>query len=490
MASLLSDPTDIVVAGGGPAGATVSRLLAGLGFRVVLLEKARFPRYQIGESLPPSILSLLDFLGLRQCVEGAGFLRMPGHTALWGSPHPRTSYYSEDHTRLGFQVWREEFDRLLLEEARKGGVWVQEGVAVERVEWEGGVRVFFRGLSDLRGEVRASFFVDATGRSGILARQGLRQRDGAFQTLALTAYWQGALGPEGRDFANTLVEAYPDGLVWSVPLHNGLRNVTLLVDWQEGAKIRREGLGRFYTAELKKAPYVLALLEHARVVCPPKALDASLYTARSFGGKGFLLVGDAGFFLDPLSSEGVHKAMASATTAAVVVNTILKRPSMAQHALRFYEEGQRASYLSHYYEAARYYREEGRWPDRPFWRKRSQAAKQDPTPPGSRPAPPLERFRPLSSLRLAPGVFIEKRAVVEGPYVELREVVLTPQNPRGFRFLGGVCVPFLLALVAELKEVPRVISAYVRAFGSCSPEQVAQVLARLYQDGVLEAGEG
>ena len=104
--SQILNGADVVVAGGGPAGATISRLLVGLGFRVVLLEKAHFPRHQIGESLPPSILPLLDFLDLRALIEGAGFLRMPGHTVLWGDSHPRTSYYSEDHTRLGFQVWR------------------------------------------------------------------------------------------------------------------------------------------------------------------------------------------------------------------------------------------------------------------------------------------------------------------------------------------------------------------------------------------------
>ena len=95
----LPPSADIVVAGGGPAGATISRLLAGFGFRVVVLEKHRFPRHQIGESLTPSILPILDFLGLRARVEAAGFLRMVGHTVCWGSPQPRTSYYSADYTR-------------------------------------------------------------------------------------------------------------------------------------------------------------------------------------------------------------------------------------------------------------------------------------------------------------------------------------------------------------------------------------------------------
>ena len=121
---------DVVIAGAGPAGTTACYLLARLGFRVLLLDKSEFPRYRIGESLTPSILSVLDFLQLRTTVESGGFLRMPGHTVCWGSPEPRTGYYSPDKSRMGFQVWRESFDSLLLENARRlagfAGVSLQE----------------------------------------------------------------------------------------------------------------------------------------------------------------------------------------------------------------------------------------------------------------------------------------------------------------------------------------------------------------------------
>jgi len=480
---------DIVVAGGGPAGATISRLLAGFGFHVVVLEKHRFPRHQIGESLTPSILPILDFLGLRARVEAVGFLRMVGHTVCWGSPQPRTSYYSADHSRCGFQAWREDFDSLVLDHARSGGVQVVEGQAVDSVQMEGGTGVTLR---TPQGQIEASFFVDASGHTGVLARQGLRQRDGIFQTLALTGYWQGATGPVGIDFANTLLETYADGLMWSVPLHNGLRNVTFLVDWQEGTRIRQAGLEQFYLATLQKVPYVSGFLQDARLVGPPRAFDASWYTASAFAGERFLLVGDAGLFIDPLSSEGVHKAMASAITGAVVVNTILRRPAMTRHAISFYEETQRATYDSHYRQSARYYQEEGRWIDHPFWQKRAQAQVQ-----GSRfkvqglEDSALRTPHSVSHLRLAPGVTIEQRPVIEGPYVELREVVVAPPYPRGVRFLQDVCVPTLLRLVEAHGAVADVIAAYLNCPEGrrCPPESVRQVLARLYQEGVLTATE-
>src|SRR5262249_10295234 len=155
---------------------------------------------------------------------------------------------------------------------------------------------------------------------------------------------------------------------------------------------------------------------------PPRAFDASWYTASAFAGERFLLVGDAGLFIDPLSSEGVHKAMASAITGAAVVNTILQRPAMTGHAIGFYAEGQEATYTAHYHESARYYREEERWLDRPFWQRRSQAQFQVPSSKFQVPNPAQPGVRQpqsISHVGWAPGVTIAPRAVIEGPYVEL-----------------------------------------------------------------------
>ena len=131
--SCVATKPDVVIAGAGPAGSTAGYLLAGLGFRVLLLDKAEFPRYRIGESLTPSILPVLDFVKLRQPVESGGFLRMRGHTVCWGSAEPRTGYYSPDKSRMGFQVWRESFDTLLLENAcRQKGIEVKLGSGRQR----------------------------------------------------------------------------------------------------------------------------------------------------------------------------------------------------------------------------------------------------------------------------------------------------------------------------------------------------------------------
>jgi flavin-dependent dehydrogenase len=482
---------DVVIAGAGPAGSTACYLLAGLGFRVLLLEKSEFPRYRIGESLTPSILPVLDFLKLRQTVESAGFLRMPGHTVCWGSPEARTGYYSPDKSRMGFQVWRESFDTLLLENARcQKGVEVKLGTGVNEVNIDRrGVTVH----AARQGPIRTRFFIDATGHAGVLARQDLRQRDPDFKTLAVTGYWRDAAAPAGDDFGNTLLEAYENGVVWSVPLHNGLRNVTVLVDWSQGRRIRELGLRDFYLAEMARLSYVSKYLGAACLPVAPRVSDATLYTARQFAGERFLLLGDAGLFIDPLSSEGVQTAMASAITGAVVINTILSRLAATASALTFYRDAQNNAYSTHYRQSAEYYDQERRWPDSIFWRRRSgllasaHRAGANGNGRGAALKPPSE----VSHVRLAPDVRIERRPVLEWPYVEAREVLVTDSNARGLRFLHNVCVPALLREIKKKPAVTDIVAGYLkRREGKNSDSgMVRAALVRLYRDGVLIAIE-
>jgi len=242
--------------------------------------------------------------------------------------------------------------------------------------------------------------------------------------------------------------------------------------------------------ELRKAAYVSGFLADAHLPRPPQVFDASLYTARQFVAGRTLLVGDAGLFIDPLSSEGVRKAMASAITGAVVVNTILQRPAMRSQATELYEAGQRDTYHSHYQQSARYYAEEGRWPDRPFWQHRCPRLEPDAGPVApQQPSTAFSPFdsQPVSHLMVTPDLHIQEQPVIEGSYVELRPAVVTPRYPRGLRFLSGVNVPTLLRCVQTQRAVVDILDAYQRhPDGRQSPPaQVRQVLAQLYQEGLL-----
>jgi len=482
---------DVVIAGAGPAGSTAGYLLAGLGFRVLLLEKSEFPRYRIGESLTPSILPVLDFVKLRQQVESGGFLRMSGHTVCWGSPEPRTGYYSPDKSRMGFQVWRESFDTLLLENARRQkGLEVKLGVGVNEVVIDRrGVTIH----AARQEPIRTRFFVDATGHAGVLARQDFRQRDPDFKTLAVTGYWRNAAAPTGDDFGNTLLEAYENGVVWSVPLQNGLRNVTVLVDWSQGRRIRELGLRDFYLSEMNKLSYVSKFLSTACLPAAPRVSDATLYTARQFAGERFLLLGDAGLFIDPLSSEGVQTAMASAITGAAVINTILNRPAAAANALIFYRDAQNNAYSTHYRQSAEYYDQERRWPDSIFWRRRSgllasaQAAGANGNGASAALKPPTE----VSHVRVAPNVRIERRPVLEWPYVGAREVLVNESNARGLRYLHNVCVPSLLKEIRKKPAIVDIVAGYLnrREARNADSGMVRAALVRLYREGALIAIE-
>src|SRR5262245_24411199 len=177
---------DVVVVGGGPAGAVSATLLADAGHRVLVLERERFPRYHIGESLLSATLPILDAVGATAAIERHGFLRKPGGTFLWGrQPEPWSFFFREDPGGRphAYQVVRAEFDHLLLENARAHGVDVREEHAVVRVETDGDRPVVH--ARDVHGaELRLAprFVVDASGQAAVIGRaRGLRRFDEFFK---------------------------------------------------------------------------------------------------------------------------------------------------------------------------------------------------------------------------------------------------------------------------------------------------------------------
>ena len=177
---------DVAVVGGGPGGSAAATLLAQQGWRVVLLEREQFPRPHVGESLLPASLPILRDLGVLEAVAAAGFVRKLGATMVWGAdPDPWSWYFRETNRSYphSYQVERDRFDQLLLENAAAAGVDVRQGERVSSVEFlGGGVR-----LQAESSPVAARFVVDASGQAGLLARQlRLRQNDAFFRTWRST----------------------------------------------------------------------------------------------------------------------------------------------------------------------------------------------------------------------------------------------------------------------------------------------------------------
>jgi len=317
---------DVVVIGGGPSGATTATLVARQGFRVRLLERDRFPRYHIGESLIPETFWVLDRLGMLPRLRNGRFVEK--HSVQFVTEHGKLSepfYFADYKPHESAQTWqvtRDEFDRGMLDNAREHGVDVQEGVRVLEVLFENGRAVGVRAVDEagVEREIRASVVVDAAGQSCLIQdRLGLREWDPVLKKAAIWTYWKGARRDVGRDAGATLVMQTKGkiGWFWVIPLQDDLTSVGVVAPFDHLFKGRdaRE-LEQIYFEEVQRCPGVQPRIEAAERVGPFRAAKEYSYRSRQVAGDGWVLVGDAFGFLDPLYSSGILLALVSGARAA------------------------------------------------------------------------------------------------------------------------------------------------------------------------------
>ena len=368
--------TDVVVIGGGPGGSTVATMLARQGMDVLILERDRFPRHHVGESLLPASVPVLEELGVLPAVQGAGFLPKWGATMVWGKEGtPWSWYFRETNQRYphSYQVWRPQFDQLLLDNSRANGVEVREGHrALDVIIRDGRAAVVRYSTEDgVEGTVDARFVVDASGQSGLLAHKfDSRQWDPFFRNLSVYGYFSGAGRLPPPDDTNIFIESYPNGWLWCIPLHTEWSSVGAVVDsaiGQEG--IRRRGLQGFLTEQIRQAPYTAEMLQQAELALGPFIVKDWSYTSTQFAGDGYVLVGDAACFVDPLFSSGVHLALMAGVLAAAYVTTALKDPELGKASGQVYQELYLKEY-SHFREMARLFYSSNLASDSYFWEAR------------------------------------------------------------------------------------------------------------------------
>ncbi|MGH8474442.1 MAG: NAD(P)/FAD-dependent oxidoreductase [Methylococcales bacterium] len=339
---------DAIVVGGGPGGASTATVLAMKGRRVLLLEKERFPRFHIGESLLPAAWDSWNRLGVTADIEAAGFTVKQGvnfgmfqsntDIVLLTAEFPE--YFQRPYT---FHVERSHFDRILLDNARRCGVEVREGWRVTDVMFDGtraaGIMAGASGTAPRM--IHAPVIVDATGRACLIARKfGWRRPDPALNKFVHFTHFTGAYRRHNEDArfddsTMTDIHTIEDGWVWYIPLAGDVVSVGAVLDakWAR----RRKGPQPRFDAAIANCPTIARWLEGARQKLEMQTISNISYLNDRFVGEGFVLVGDASMFVDPIFSAGVTLALRGGIFAADAIDDALTAGDVSAARLEPYE---------------------------------------------------------------------------------------------------------------------------------------------------------
>jgi flavin-dependent dehydrogenase len=339
---------DVFVVGGGPAGATTGALLAERGFRVIVVDKDRHPRFHIGESLLPHNLPLFDRLGIREQVELSS---MQKYGIEFVSPyHGKSVTYDfagalDKRFPYSFQVRRSTFDHLLLKNAAAKGAEVIEGCRVTSIAFPGGGHPRIEGCDD-DGRPRrwtAAFVVDASGRDTLLAAQlDVKERNPRNNSAAIFGHFTAARRLPGKAEGNISVVWFDHGWFWFIPLSDGTTSVGAVCP-AAFFKNRGADLQTFFMSVIASCPEIADRLQDAQLIGPVSATGNYSYGAKQASGGKFILVGDAFAFIDPVFSTGVYLAMSMAFRGADAVEACLRKPERSARVLRNYDAAAKAA---------------------------------------------------------------------------------------------------------------------------------------------------
>jgi FAD-dependent halogenase len=354
---------DVVVIGGGPGGSTLATLVAMQGHRVVVLEKEKFPRWQIGESLLPSTVhGVCRLTGVADQFAQAGFTVKRGGTQRWGAnPEPWTFSFSVSpkmtgQTSYAYQVERSKFDKILLDHARAKGADVREECSVSGIISDAD-RVRGVSYTDAEGkacEILAKYVVDASGNKSRTYKEvgGTRKYSEFFRSLALFGYFEGGKRLPSPYSGNILSAAFDSGWFWYIPLSKTLTSVGAVVRWEMASKVQGDPEEALRSL-IAECPIISDYLKDAKRVTEGEYGQLRVrkdysYSNTKFWRPGMVLVGDAACFIDPIFSSGVHLATYSALLAARSINSVLAQRVDEQAAFQEFEQRYRREFGVYY----------------------------------------------------------------------------------------------------------------------------------------------
>ncbi len=337
---------DTLVIGGGPAGSAAAISLAQRGRRVLLLEKAKFPRFHIGESLLPYNRKIFEDLGVWPKLESAGFMPKRGAQFWMGdaSCHVRLNFSQGSFTEYpeSFQVERSKFDAILLNHAEEVGVDVrQESLVLEHHVHEQNVSVRYRCKDGSEQEARSSFLIDASGLSNFTAnRESLRELYPKHRKVALFAHFEGVVMGEGVEQGDIFIIRRQKSWFWLIPLEKNKTSVGLVMDMADFKVLKQESLAILEDAILT-TPAVADRFLQASPLTEVHIVSNFSYSNGRLVSPRLVRAGDSSGFIDPIFSSGVLLAMASGQQAAEVVHEAIEAGFAMTPAMKRYEKDTR-----------------------------------------------------------------------------------------------------------------------------------------------------
>lgn len=362
---------DVVVLGGGPAGATAAITLARDGLTVAVIERTQFDGTRIGETMSPAILRPLSKLGLLEQFRQAGHHAAPGFVVVWGDDeaHERDHIFSP--YGQGWHLDRTRFDAMLVEAAANAGARVFQRSSVVTCERDGrGAWQLHVTVGGATLDLTANFVIDATGRSAWLAHRQGAQRQTFDRLVALIAY----VSPSRCTDPRTVIEACPEGWWYSAQLPDHRLIFAFFTDHDLFPRDAEE-MKRFWDECLQRTNVVKQPVEHKYELQNIRCVSANSSRLTRVAGPGWVALGDAAQSHDPLSGQGVIRALEAGMNATSIVERLTGGEDTA---IDFLTSAANQIFSQYLISRANHYSRETRWPESQFWKRRHYRQPQAP----------------------------------------------------------------------------------------------------------------